>query len=236
MRGRARRRAPRAPPRRPHGGNALARRSAHERGGPAGRAPWIEEFPPSASYRMLREGIRDYYRSHLPLTPRARADALLNRGTDGSAACATTEGRGRGAPSDAGALSKLAGRLLGAPPIPARPSTHGWRPRRGGRGTRLETGADHVLEARFFLDATRMATCWNWPESSTCSARSRAPRPGNRTLRTTPACSTSKRSRLLRLVECTSPARTIRSTNRGSTSAGATYTRGWPGPLLGWTT
>ncbi|WP_424186675.1 FAD-dependent oxidoreductase [Actinokineospora sp. G85] len=34
---------------------------------------WVERFGVTASYRALRDGIRDYYRRHYPLTPRARA-------------------------------------------------------------------------------------------------------------------------------------------------------------------
>src|ERR1041384_4360078 len=41
---------------------------------------WIESFGASASYRALRQGIRDYYRSHTPLTSKARGLAHLNPG------------------------------------------------------------------------------------------------------------------------------------------------------------
>jgi hypothetical protein len=47
---------------------------------PPDEHPWIEEFGATASYRALRRGIRDYYRSYLPLTERARATAHLNPG------------------------------------------------------------------------------------------------------------------------------------------------------------
>ena len=40
---------------------------------PPDEHPWIEEFGATASYRALRRGIRDYYRAHVPLAPRARA-------------------------------------------------------------------------------------------------------------------------------------------------------------------
>jgi len=42
---------------------------------------WIEQFGSSASYRALREGIRDYYRHNYPLSAAARADAFLNPGS-----------------------------------------------------------------------------------------------------------------------------------------------------------
>ena len=41
---------------------------------------WIEQFGFNARYRKLRQGIRDYYRQHYPLTAEARANALLNPG------------------------------------------------------------------------------------------------------------------------------------------------------------
>ncbi|MFV8182153.1 MULTISPECIES: FAD-dependent oxidoreductase [unclassified Streptomyces] len=41
---------------------------------------WIEQFGATASYRALRDGIRDYYRRHYPLTSQARARRELNPG------------------------------------------------------------------------------------------------------------------------------------------------------------
>ena len=41
---------------------------------------WVESFGVTASYRALREGIRDYYRRWYPLTPAARARRDLNPG------------------------------------------------------------------------------------------------------------------------------------------------------------
>ncbi len=41
---------------------------------------WIEQFGSSSSYRELRDGIRDYYRRHYPLSARARAERYLNPG------------------------------------------------------------------------------------------------------------------------------------------------------------
>lgn len=47
---------------------------------PPDEHPWIEQFGANASYRSLREGIRDYYRRHYPLTAEARATRYLNPG------------------------------------------------------------------------------------------------------------------------------------------------------------
>ncbi|TDD21459.1 FAD-dependent oxidoreductase [Kribbella turkmenica] len=41
---------------------------------------WVEQFGITASYRALREGIRDYYRRHYPLTSASRAAVQLNPG------------------------------------------------------------------------------------------------------------------------------------------------------------
>ncbi len=41
---------------------------------------WIEEFGRNARYQKLRQGIRDYYRQHYPLSAQALADPRLNPG------------------------------------------------------------------------------------------------------------------------------------------------------------
>ena len=42
---------------------------------------WIESFGCTRSYRAYRDGVRDYYRRHYPLTEAARASAQLNPGS-----------------------------------------------------------------------------------------------------------------------------------------------------------
>jgi hypothetical protein len=49
-------------------------------GVPPDEHPWIETHGAPASYRRLREGIREYYRRHYPLTPEAIARQHLNPG------------------------------------------------------------------------------------------------------------------------------------------------------------
>ncbi len=41
---------------------------------------WIERFGCTRSYRRFRDGVRDYYRQHYPLTEEARAGKFLNPG------------------------------------------------------------------------------------------------------------------------------------------------------------
>ncbi len=45
---------------------------------PPDEHPWIEAFGATASYRALRNGIRDYYRRHTPLTPTAAAARIIS--------------------------------------------------------------------------------------------------------------------------------------------------------------
>lgn len=47
---------------------------------PPDEHPWIEEIGCTASYRAYRDGIRDYYRRHFPLTDEAKARPDLNPG------------------------------------------------------------------------------------------------------------------------------------------------------------
>jgi len=47
---------------------------------PSDEHMWSESFGITASYRRLRDGVRDYYHAHYPLTPAARAHRHLNPG------------------------------------------------------------------------------------------------------------------------------------------------------------
>ena len=47
---------------------------------PPDEHPWIERHGCTATYRALRDGIRDYYRRWYPLTEAARRDPVLNPG------------------------------------------------------------------------------------------------------------------------------------------------------------
>ncbi len=47
---------------------------------PPDEHPWVESTGCTASYRLLREKIRDYYRRNYPLTPEARTNVHLNPG------------------------------------------------------------------------------------------------------------------------------------------------------------
>jgi len=52
---------------------------------PADEHPWIESTGATASYRQMREAVRQRYRDTLPLTEEARQDPHLNPARPGSA-------------------------------------------------------------------------------------------------------------------------------------------------------
>jgi len=47
---------------------------------PPDENPWIESFGCTGRYRAYREGVRQYYRDHYPLTPEARASRRISPG------------------------------------------------------------------------------------------------------------------------------------------------------------
>jgi hypothetical protein len=50
---------------------------------PPDEHPWVESFGATRLYRRFRDGVRDYYRRHYPLTADARAAEHLNPGNGG---------------------------------------------------------------------------------------------------------------------------------------------------------
>jgi hypothetical protein len=50
---------------------------------PPDEHPWIEQFGCTRTYRQFRDGVREYYRQHFPLTAEARSRTYLNPGNGG---------------------------------------------------------------------------------------------------------------------------------------------------------
>src|SRR5689334_12212655 len=121
---------------------------------PPDEHPWIEEFGSTASYRSLRRGIRNYYRTHLPLSPRARADELLNPG-NGWVSRLCHDPRVAVAVLDQMlAPHRLGGRLFVLQPSqPIAAWTEGDTVT-GVVMRSLESGRELVIEAPFFVDGT----------------------------------------------------------------------------------
>ena len=114
---------------------------------PPDEHPWIERFGCTARYRRFRDGVREHYRAHYPLTAAARARPHLNPGAARVSALAHE-------PKVALAVIEAmlaAGRRGPAPPRAGRGRADGDRVRavtlRGPRG-------DVVVTADWVIDAT----------------------------------------------------------------------------------
>lgn len=125
-------------------------------GVPPDEHQWIEMFGSTRRYRMYREGVRAYYRDHLPLTAEARSIRNLNPG-GGRVSRLTHDPR----VSVAVLEQMLAPHVLGGRvrvlrrhrPVAA--EVHGDRVA-SVMVRSLESGRETVLEAPYFLDATEM--------------------------------------------------------------------------------
>ena len=123
---------------------------------PPDENPWIETFGGTASYRRLREGIRDYYRQHYPLRLGARANQFLNPGLGGVSAICHEPHASLAVIEETLAPYRANGQLT---------VLMGHRPtgvtRAGNRVVAVTmidgaTGASRVLQAPFILDATEL--------------------------------------------------------------------------------
>jgi hypothetical protein len=115
---------------------------------------WVEQFGVTASYRALRESIRRIYRSAYPLTPQAQKDPQLNPGA-GRVSRLCHEPRVGVAAIELLLAPYLSnGQLvLLQPCVPVSAVTDGDRIVAVGLAHPGE-GADCVVTARYFLDAT----------------------------------------------------------------------------------
>jgi len=125
---------------------------------PPDEHPWIEQFGANASYFALRNGIRDYYRRHYPLTAEAMAVAALNPGA-GSVSKLCHEPRvalavltAMLAPYASGGRLTV---LLEHEPVKA--ETDGDRVR-SVTVRDLRSGDNRALAAPYFLDATELGS------------------------------------------------------------------------------
>ncbi len=115
---------------------------------------WIETIGCTATYQQFRQGIREYYRKHFPLTDAARANRLLNPGNSwvtrigGEPRVALAVLNEMLAPHVASGRVKI---LLNHKAVSA--ATNGDRVEAIGVRD-LESGHEKVLRAPFFADAT----------------------------------------------------------------------------------
>jgi hypothetical protein len=121
---------------------------------PPDEHPWIEEMGATRTYRALRDGIRDYYRRHLPLSPAACTARHLNPGNGWVSRLCHDPRVAVAVLHQMIAPYQLSGRLFVM--HPHRP-IEAWT--RGDRITGvvargLTTGRDTLIEAEYFIDAT----------------------------------------------------------------------------------
>lgn len=121
---------------------------------PPDEHPWIEEFGATASYRALRQGIRDYYRRHTPLTSAARVNPQLNPGSGWVSRLCHDPRVAVAVIHQMMIPHQLGGRLfILHPHRPVAAWTQGDRVS-GVMVRGLESGRDTLIEAPFFIDAT----------------------------------------------------------------------------------
>ncbi|WP_437615618.1 FAD-dependent oxidoreductase [Sorangium sp. So ce834] len=121
---------------------------------PPDEHPWIEETGATRSYRALRQGIREYYRRHLPLAASARSLPGLNPGNGWVSRLCHDPRVAVAVLREMLAPHLLNGRLRVLPshrPISA--WTHGDRVT-GVLVRGLESGRNYLLVADLFIDAT----------------------------------------------------------------------------------
>jgi FAD dependent oxidoreductase len=121
---------------------------------PPDEHPWIEEHGATATYRALRQGIRNYYRLYLPLTAEARQHSALNPGNGWVSRLCHDPRVAVAVLHEMMLPHQLGGRLFVMHPHrPIAAWTH--HDRLTGVVTRgLHSGRDTLIEAPFFIDAT----------------------------------------------------------------------------------
>lgn len=121
---------------------------------PPDEHPWIEEFGATARYRELRQGIREYYRRFTPLTPAARACQRLNPGNGWVSGLCHDPRVAVAVIHQMMVPYQLSGQLLVLHPHrPVAAWVQGDRVS-GVLVRGLESDRDTLIEARFFIDAT----------------------------------------------------------------------------------
>jgi len=123
---------------------------------PPDEHPWIEQFGSSLSYRAYRNGVRDYYKKHYPLTAEALANPFLNPGGGGVSRLCHEPRVGLAVLTDLLAPYAALGRLVTLlEHDPIRAEVDGDRIRAVVVRNR-RNGGEAALTAPYFLDATEL--------------------------------------------------------------------------------
>jgi hypothetical protein len=203
---------------------------------PPDEHPWIEDMGATASYQALRNGIREYYRAFLPLTTEALARHDLNPGGGWVSRLCHDPRVAVAVLHQMLASHELAGRLLVLRPYqPVEAWTEGDRIV-AVKMLNLRTGAEQVLEAPFFLDATAYGDLLELAGvEHVLGAESRASTGEPHAAHEADARDQQAITVCFALEHREGEEHTI-DRPRQYVRWRDLHPRGWPGPLLGWTT
>jgi hypothetical protein len=121
---------------------------------PLDEHPWVEEFGATRRYRRLRDGIREYYRDHFPLTDAALSHRNLNPGAATVSKISSEPRVGAAVLSAMLAPWLSAGRLRLLQPAVAVGAEVDGDVVTAVRVRRLADGGELTVTARYVLDAT----------------------------------------------------------------------------------
>jgi hypothetical protein len=203
---------------------------------PPDEHPWIEDFGATASYRALRRGIREYYRLHLPLTSAARANPRLNPGNGWVSRLCHDPRIAVAVLHQMMAPHQLNGRLLVMHPCrPLRASTDDDRVT-GVEVRELTSGRNWLIEAPYFIDATPYGELLELAGvEHLVGAESRA-ETGEPHAAEQADCRDQQAITVCFAMEYAPGANHTIDKPRQYELWRNFRPRGWPGPLLGWTT
>ncbi len=123
---------------------------------PPDEHPWIEQYGCTLRYRRYREGVRQFYQDHYPLTPEARANRHLNPGGGNVSALCHEPRVGVAVLEQMMACARSSDRLeirLRRQPVAV--DSQGDKVR-AVTLRHLETGETETISAKYILDATEL--------------------------------------------------------------------------------
>lgn len=123
---------------------------------PPDEHPWIEQFGCTRRYRRFRNGVRQYYRDHYPLTPTAQASVTLNPGNGWVSRLCHEPRVALAVLEQMMAYARSVGLLeIRLRRTPVAVEMNGDRAR-AVTLRNLETGAEETIDADYVLDATEL--------------------------------------------------------------------------------
>lgn len=123
---------------------------------PPDENPWIEQGGCTQRYRQFRQGVRQYYRDHFPLTAQARANPVLNPGSGGVSRLCHDPRVGAAVIDQMLITARLSGKLIIIQPAkPVAAQTNGDKVT-SVTIEHLQTGKQIHITAPYIIDATEL--------------------------------------------------------------------------------